>query len=94
MHEMLLLLDKQCDANESGPLYTKRTDFTSQDLVKLGSGIGCYNGRIALKFDRPIGSATAEASVKSQSDWKSLNPNLAASRLCEILGLDVRPLSE
>ena len=47
--------------------------------------IGCYNNRSALKFDRHLGSAAAEVPVKFQSDWKSLNPNLAASRLYEIL---------
>ena len=44
-----------------------------------------YNNRIALKFDRYFGSAAAEVPVKFQSNWKSLNPNLAASRLHEIL---------
>ena len=33
---------------------------------------------------RKIGSAAAEVPAKFQSDWKSLNPNLA-SRLHEIL---------
>ena len=33
--------------------------------------IGCYNDHIALKFDRHLGSAAAEMSVKFQSDWKS-----------------------
>ena len=37
------------------------------------------------KFDRHLGSAAAEVHVKLQSDWRSLNPNLAASRLHEIL---------
>ena len=44
--------------------------------------IGCCNGRIALKFDRHLGSAAA----KFQSHCKSLNPNLAASRLHETCG--------
>ena len=38
--------------------------------------------------------AAAEVPVKFQSDWKSLNPILAASSLHEILGEDVRSLSE
>ena len=42
---------------------------------------GRCNGRIALKFDRHLGSSVAEVPAKFQSDWKSLNPNLAASRL-------------
>ena len=48
-------------------------------------GIGFYNDRIALKFDRQLGSAAAELPVKFQSDWKSRNPNLAALILHEIL---------
>ena len=47
--------------------------------------IGCYNDRNALKFDRHLGNAAAEVSVKFKSNWKSLNPNLAAWRLREIL---------
>ena len=43
------------------------------------------NDRIALKFDRHLGSDAVEVAVKFQSDWKSLNQNLAASRLHEIL---------
>ena len=43
--------------------------------------IGCYNDRIATKFDSHLGSAAADVSVWFQSDWKSLNPNLAASIL-------------
>ena len=41
-----------------------------------------------------LGSAAAEMPVKFQSDLKSLNRNLTASRLHEILREDVRPLSE
>ena len=41
--------------------------------------------RVALKFDRHLGNGAAEEPVKCQSDWKSLNPSLAASRLREIL---------
>ena len=42
-----------------------------------------------LKFDRHLGSAAAEVPVKFQSDWESFNPNLAASRLGEILRQDI-----
>ena len=45
----------------------------------------CNKDGIALEYDRYLRSAAAEAPVKFQSDWKSLNPNLAASRLHEIL---------
>ena len=44
--------------------------------------IRVYNDRIALLFDRHLGSAAADVPVKFQSDWKSLNPNLVASRSC------------
>ena len=43
---------------------------------------GCFNDRVALKFDRHLDSPAAEVHAKFQSDWKSLNPNLAASRSC------------
>ena len=51
--------------------------------------IGTLNCRIALKFDRYIGSNAAEVPVKFQSDRTILNTNLAASRLYEILRKDV-----
>ena len=41
--------------------------------------------RIAIKFDGHLGSAAAEVPVKFRSDWTSLNQNLTASRLHEIL---------
>ena len=67
---------------ELGPLFTKRQDVLPQDLVKPWSReIKCYNDRIALKFDRYLGSSA----VKFQSDLKNLNPNPVASRLHEIL---------
>ena len=62
-----------------GPLFSKRTDVLPQDIVKSRSReIGCYNDRIALKFDSHLGSA-------AQSDWKSVNANLASSSLLDIL---------
>ena len=51
--------------------------------------IGNLNCRIALKFDRHIGSTAAEVPVKFPSDRTILNTNLAASRLYEILRKDV-----
>ena len=39
------------------------------------------NDRIALKFDRHLGTAAVELPVKFQNDWKMLSPNLAASKL-------------
>ena len=45
--------------------------------------------RIALTFDRHIGSTAAEVPVKFHSDRTILNTNLAASRLYEVLRKDV-----
>ena len=68
------------------PLFTKQLDILPQDLLKSRSHeIGCYNDRIAPKFDRHLGSAAAGVTVKFQNDWKSLNPNLMAMRLHKIL---------
>ena len=47
-----------------------------------------------MKFHRHLGSAAVEVPVKFHSDLKSLNQNLAAMRLHEILRQDVRPFSE
>ena len=56
------------------------------NLVKFRSReIGCYDDRIALKFDRLLGSAAVEVPVKLRSDWKNLNPNFATWRLHDIL---------
>ena len=63
-------------------------------MKSRSSVIGCYKDRIALKFDRHLGNAAAEVPVKFENDWKSSNPNLAASSLHEILQQNVRPLSE
>ena len=69
-----------------GPLFIKGTDVSPHTPVKSRSReIGCYDDPIALQFGRHLGSAVAEVTVKLQSDWKSLNPNLAASRHHEIL---------
>ena len=80
--------------SEQGPLFTKSTDVLSQDLVKSRRReIGCNNDRIALKFDKHLGSS-AEVPAKFQSDWNSLNMNLTALRFLEILRQDLRLLSE
>ena len=69
-----------------GPRLNIRKDVFSSDLVKSRSHeIGTLNCRIALKFDRHIGSTAAEVPVKFQNDRTNLNTNLAASRLYEIL---------
>ena len=82
-------------ATAPGHLFTKRTDALPQDLVKSRSReIRVEIFSIALKFDRHLDSSTAEMPVKFQSDTSIIEPNLAASRLHEILRQDVRPLSE
>ena len=64
---------------EPGPRLNIRKDVFPWDLVKSRSHeIGTLNCRIALKFDRHIGSNAA-----------ILNTNLTASRLYEILRKDV-----
>ena len=59
----------------------------SLELVSIAESreIGRDDDRIVLKFDRLLSGAAAELPVEFQSDWKSLNPILAASRLHEIL---------
>ena len=70
----------------SGPLFTKRMDVLLPNLAKCRSReIGYYNDRITLKFDRHLSSAAAGVPVRFQSDWKRLNPNLAASSFHEIM---------
>ena len=65
--------------------FYSRYDVLPPNIVKSRScEIGCCNVRIALKFDMHLGNAAAEVS-KFQSDWKSLNSNLALSRLHEYL---------
>ena len=54
----------------------------------------CCNDGIALKFDRHLGSSNAGVPIKFQSGSKSLNPNLAATRLNEILRQDICALNE
>ena len=52
-----------------GPLFTKRKGVLPQDLGKSRSReIGCYNERIALKFDRHLPSAAAERLEKSKTE--------------------------
>ena len=54
----------------SGPLLIKRTDSLPPNHVKSRSReIGCYNDRIAPKFNMYLGRATAEVPSKFQSDW-------------------------
>ena len=77
----------------AGPPVTKWTDDLPQDLVKSRSReIESYIDRISLQFDRHLGSTAADVLVKFQSDMESLNPNPVATRLQEILRLDVGPL--
>ena len=59
--------------------------YTMSSVKSWSHKIGCYNAFVALEFGRHLGSAAAEVPDKFQSDLKSLKPNLAASRLHEIL---------
>ena len=69
-----------------GPLFTKQYDVLPPNLVKSWSReTGCYGDRMAPKFDRHLGSTAADVPLKFKNDWKSLSPNLAASKLHEIL---------
>ena len=75
-------------ASFPGPLCTKwySTSYRQiSGLKSLSRVIVCYNDLIALEFDRHLGSAAVEEPVKFRRDEKSLNPNLSASRLHEIL---------
>ena len=63
---------------------------TSNLEKSRGRELGC----IAIRFERPFGSNAAEVSVKIQSDFKILNPDIVATRLREILRQDALPLSE
>ena len=77
----------------SGPLFAKRVDVSSQNFVKpRNREIWSYDDRIALTFIRHLDSSAVETSVNFQSGWKSFNPNLATSRLHEILRWDGLPL--
>ena len=55
--------------------FTKRKDVLPPNLMKYRS----------LEFGRHLSSTAAEVPSKFPSDWKSLNPKLAASILHEIL---------
>ena len=67
-------------------LFTKRLDVLQPNLVKSRiHEIGCYHNIIALKLCRHFDSPVTDVPVKCQSDWESLNPKLAASRLHEIM---------
>ena len=68
------------------PLFTKRTDVLLQDFAKPRSReIRVLTFPVALKIDRHLGSGASEMLVKFQSGTIIIAPNLAASRLREIL---------
>ena len=69
----------------TGPLFIKWLG-NLPNIVKPQSYVnGLYHDCIPLKFDKHLSSTAAEVPVKLSSDWKSLNLNLVASRLWEIL---------
>ena len=75
------------------PAFSSRSDCVVGDpywsVCDVRDLITIRSPRVSCNF-----STAAELLVKFQSDWKSLNPNLAASRFREILQQDVLPLSE
>ena len=72
-----------------GPLFTKRMNISSQDLVKSRNReIRFYTFTIAPR------RIAAKMPVEFQSDAITMTSDLSASSLHEILGQDVRPLSE
>ena len=84
---------REWQSSAAEPLFTKRTGVLPQDLVKSRSrAIGCYNDRIALKFDRHLDAVHADVPVKFQSryNYENLNFNLAASSFHETLHIYYR----
>ena len=78
-------------SNHQGTKFDIAQDVLSSNLEKSRSReIGCCNISIALKFGRRLGSSAAEAPAKFQSNGKTLTTDLAASRLCEILGTEAQ----
>ena len=63
-------------------------------MTSRGCVIKFYDNLIVLKFKWHLGSSSAKVPGKYQSDYKFLNLNLVASRLHEILRLEIRPLNE
>ena len=79
-------LTRTCEAGKSNNQgLVSISDRTSYRKISWSREIGSLNYRIAVKFDRHIGSSAAEELVKFQSDHTILNTNFAASRLHEIL---------
>ena len=82
---IIMVQEYQPERNDPTPLFAI-TDVLLKDLVKrLSREHECCNDRIAFKFNSHICFAAAEAPVKHESDWKSLDPNLAALRLRDVL---------
>ena len=68
-----------------GPLFTKRQDVLSQDIVKSRSREDRFKiFPVALKFDRHLGSNAAEIPLKFKRNTTIITSNLAVSRLHEI----------
>ena len=65
---------------------------SSREVVEAARFMSSFP--IALKFDRHVGSGAVEIPVKFQGNTIIIIPNVATSRLHEILRHDVRQLSE
>ena len=62
--------------------HIRATIHLPPNLVKSRNReIWCYDDRISPKCNRHLGSAVAEVPVKFQSEWKSIDSNVMASRL-------------
>ena len=79
-----------CQWSYSSPLFTKWTDFLLQDLVKSRNHeIHVYTISIALKFDRPLGSA-AEMPVERYEYHNTQSGGFDTSRNLAIRGLEYK----
>ena len=78
----------------SGLLIRRRTDVLPQDRVKSWSReIGSYDDRIALKFDRHLGSAAAEC-LSNFRAIKKCNSEARGFETSQDLLVHVHPLGE
>ena len=80
---------------DPGPLFTKCTDVSPQDLLKYRSHeIRVHTFPIDLKFERHSGSTIAKLPIEFHIDTIIITTNHAASRLQEIWRWDGLSLSE
>ena len=75
----------------SGPLLTKRTDVSSQDVVKSRSReIRVKNVPFALKFDRHLGSSAGKMSVKTSVRFVNRGPGSCSTwQWCRLVSKNI-----